>query len=79
MTADKDITRRNAEMVAQYQHAMDGEPIGPGPLVIGIDEEFAAWLVARGIGERTPVQPPPTSTLPAAALNCSGQKIGLKV
>jgi hypothetical protein len=73
MTDDKDIARRNAEMFVQYQRVMDGEPIGPGPLVIGVDEEFAAWLVARGIGEslrkyaaRTPV-PHPTHAKPMPA------------
>lgn len=72
---DDEIAKRNAAMVAQYRRAMDGEPIGLGPLVVGIDEEFAAWLVARGIGEslrkyaaaRMPAQPPPTHTTPMPA------------
>jgi hypothetical protein len=79
-----EITQRNAAMVAQYQRVMDGEPIGPGPLVVGIDKEFDAWLAARGIGEslrkyaaRTPAPPPTRGPLLATALNRSGQRIGL--
>jgi hypothetical protein len=78
---DDEIAKRNAEMVAQYRRVMDGEPLGPGPLVAGIDEGFAAWLAARGIGESLRRYAAARASAPVSpifrALNRDGQRIGL--
>jgi hypothetical protein len=47
MTDDKDITRRNAEMVARYQAIMDGAPDDRPADDPAAQREARAWLASR--------------------------------